>query len=223
MKESTGRILVPGYEQGSAIPNNATSLASGEDRQHSHDFSINIPTTDVSYAGAEGCCDSGPANYETLSLASTAESESANIPYIQLLTCVSQAMTFNSSFPADAMLYSSISCPPGWDVVNEVSGRFLVALPDGGAPGASFGGDSVPSTGATNPSHDHDIVGELTLPSVGVGLASGCCGSGYAAAATYNFHGSTSQNSEMLPYMIPLCRNSWLGGKSTYSAAACKH
>ena len=34
----------------------------------------------------------------------------------------------------------------GWELVNTVSGRFLVALPYNGSPGASFGGDSIPAS-----------------------------------------------------------------------------
>lgn len=208
MTDSNGRILVPGYEQGGTMQNNAVSLSSGEDREHNHNFSISFPVTDVSYAGAEGCCDSGPAAHEDLIVATTADSSSTGLPYVQLLTCVNQEPTFNHSFPADALTFTSISCPPGWDVVNEVSGRFLVALPANGAPGASFGGNSIPASSTENPQHHHHVEGSLTLPSVGVGLASGCCGSGYIGAGTYGFQGDTSLDSELLPYtMVPLCRN----------------
>ncbi|CUE64777.1 Hypothetical protein, putative [Bodo saltans] len=217
MVDSNGRILIPGYEQGGSMQNGAAPLASGEDRQHHHNFSISFPTTDVSYVGAEGCCDSGPAAHEDLVVASTADSTSTDLPYVQLLTCVNQVPTFNHSFPADALTFSTISCPPGWDVVNEVSGRFLVALPVGGSPGASFGGDSIPSASTENPTHNHHISGSLTLPSVGVGLASGCCGNGYIGAGTYGFQGHTSDDSELLPYtMVPLCRNSLDSGRGSY-------
>lgn len=221
MNNANGRILVPGYEQGGTIQSSAASLHSGEDRQHSHNFSISFPVTEVSYAGAEGCCDSGPANFETLNVAATTDAASTNMPYVQLLTCVNQAPTFNHSFPADALTFSSISCPPGWDVVNEVSGRFLVALPSGGSPGASFGGNSVSADGSSNPSHDHTISGSLNLPSVGVGLASGCCGNGYIGAGTYDYSGHTSQDSELLPYTLaPLCRNSLDKGRGSFMKKA---
>ena len=208
MKESEGRILVPGYQQGGAIPNNASPLASGEDRAHSHQFSIDFPTTEVSYVGAEGCCDSGPANYESLNLAGTANDGSTGLPYVQLLTCVSQAPTFNQSLPEDALVFNQISCPPGWDVVNEISGRLLVGLPPNGMPGASFGGNSLDPNGSGNPQHDHDITGSLSLPSVGVGLASGCCGNGYLGAGSYGYAGTTSDVTADLPYtFIPMCRS----------------
>lgn len=209
MVDASGRILVPGYEQGGSISNAAPALAPGEDRVHQHNFSISFPTNEVSYAGIDGCCNSGPAQQEDLTLASVAEPVSTGLPYVQLLTCVNQEPTFNQSLPADALAFSAISCPPGWDVVNEVSGRFLVALPSGAQPGASFGGSSVSESGKSNPAHAHDIVGSLDLPSTGVGLASGCCGGGYIGAGTYGFSGATSSDSDMLPYtLIPLCRSS---------------
>jgi hypothetical protein len=209
MKEADGRILVPGYAQGGSIPNSAPRLSSGEDRTHTHVFSIDFPTTDVSYVGAEGCCDSGPANHEDLNVAATADSVSTGLPYVQLLTCVSQAPTFNQTLPQDALVFNQISCPPGWDVVNEVSGRLLVGLPDNGSPGASFGGNSLNPSGLGNSFHNHGVEGSLTLPSVGVGLASGCCGDGYLGAGSYDYSGTTSQSTADLPYtFLPLCRNS---------------
>lgn len=217
MTDANGRILIPGYAQGGSMQNNASSLRSGEDRQHSHSFSIDFPVTDVSYAGAGGCCDSGPASHEDLTVATTTDSTSTGLPYVQLLTCVNQVPTFNHTFPADALTFSSINCPPGWDVVNEVSGRFLVALPANGSPGASFGGDSIPSASTANPSHNHHVAGELNLPSVGVGLASGCCDHGYVGAGTYGYSGDTESVSELLPYtMVPLCRSSLDSGRGSH-------
>ena len=69
---------------------------------------------------------------------------SSNLPYIQLLTCVSINKTFEADFPVGAMLFNEISCPPGWNVSLTVSGRFPVALPVNGLPGATFGGPSLP-------------------------------------------------------------------------------
>ncbi len=99
-----------------------------------------------------------------------------------------------------------------------VSGRFPVALPYQGEPGASFGGDSIDeslhisfgaphSTDGDQPSHDHTLQGAMNLPSTSVGLASGCCAGGYAGAGTYDFQATTSDNPTELPFlMIALCQ-----------------
>jgi hypothetical protein len=41
------------------------------------------------------------------------------------------------------MMTAGIGCPNGWSLGETVSGRFPVALPYNGQPGATFGGDSV--------------------------------------------------------------------------------
>lgn len=206
MENAAGRFLIPAYERGGPYTNPAAPLKSGEDRKHSHSFSVDFPTQEVSYAGVKGCCNKNTAKYQTLTLAGTAETASTELPYVQLLTCVSQSPSFNVTLPLDAAVFSVISCPPGWYDVSTVSGRMLVALPDDGLPGASFGGRSIPPVSPVDPVHHHGINGTLHIPSAGVGLASGCCASGYAKSLTYGYNGWTRDTAMALPYaMVPLC------------------
>lgn len=204
--ESKGRILVPAYKDGGAVTSSATPLQSGEDRHHNHDFSTSFTATSVSYAGVEGCCNSGPSAAGTIDVAGTTSSESNGLPYVQLLTCISVVDTFNSSFPSGALAFNAVQCPPGWNVSIDVAGRFLVAANDGALVGASFGGSSLAADGSSNPTHTHAFSGEVATNSAGVGLASGCCGSGYAANGVYSYDGVSQATELDLPYlMLALC------------------
>lgn len=216
MEEGNGRFLVPGYSRGGAIPNSAAALAPGEDRLHKHSYSVSFPTRDVSFVGLKDCCDKRPGKNSALTLSGASEATSAGLPYIQLLTCVNQAPTFNQTLPEAALVYNAVSCPPDWEVENSVSGRMMVALPNGGLPGASFGGDSIPPDAPTNPSHKHGISGSVKLPSTGIMLDSGCCGNGYAGSGEYTFEGVSDSASENLPYtLLPMCRYSPLKKKAS--------
>jgi len=204
--EAEGRFIISGYDASGVVVSIAAPLSSGEDRLHSHGLTIGITTTDVSYAGIDGCCNSNTAANGFFDSTTNTTEISSGLPYIQLLTCVSQETTFNSSFPAGILLFNEISCPPNYNITYESSGRFIVGLPDNGIPGATFGSDSLPPGFTGNLEHDHTFEGSLALGSTGVGLASGCCGSGYAAASTYDYQGSTTDDAVDLPYiMIPLC------------------
>eukprot|EP00300_Choanocystis_sp_HF-7_P039863 c6210_g1_i1.p1 GENE.c6210_g1_i1~~c6210_g1_i1.p1 ORF type:complete len:389 (-),score=55.81 c6210_g1_i1:31-1197(-) len=209
MQAGNGRILVPGYESGGVVSNDAAPLKSGEDRKHAHAYNISIQLGDTSYAGVEGCCNHDTASSTEVFVQGSTDEASAGLPFVQLLTCVTTTPSFNTTLPTLARVFNSLACPPGWVTVNEVSGRFVVPLPVGGSPGASFGGDSLPadpSSNSSNPKHSHDIEGLLPLPPAGVGLAAGCCGDGYAKASTYFYSGASAAATDDLPYtMLPLC------------------
>jgi hypothetical protein len=169
--------------------------------------SISIP--DVSYAGVAGCCNSNTshAGVQVTPTDETAEAVSSGIPYIQVLTCQSVAPTFDSIVPRSALMYTSVSCPPGWDIALTLSGRYLVALPEGGRAGAIFGGQSLPPSADVVITHDHSFSNSISTTPAGVGLASGCCSGGYARNGQYNVQGIGYEEPVDFPYATAtLCR-----------------
>lgn len=203
---AAGRAIVPGYAGNGTTTSSSAALQSGEDRQHSHAFSIAVNVPDVSYAGIDGCCNDGPAPSGTYTLSSALENASTGLPYIQLLTCVSSIPSFSTSMPDGSLLFNQVACPPGMNASLEAAGRFPVALPVGGVPGATVGGDSLPPGSTSDISHAHQMNGTVTSSSCGVGLASGCCASGYAETGTYVYEGESEAEPCDFPYlMMPLC------------------
>jgi hypothetical protein len=203
----TGRIAAAGYSEGGPASNLAPPLASGEDRAHAHTYEATMTTNDVSFAGIEGCCNDEPAATGEYFIAGNASASSTGLPYIQILTCVNQQPTFAASMPPGALLFQELQCPPGWTLVTTISGRLVVSLPDGAAPGATFGGNVLPSAAPVNPMHAHGVEGYVPLPPASVMLDSGCCGDGYAATGNYTFTGKSSSDSANLPYtMLPVCQ-----------------
>jgi len=203
---ANGRFIIPGYSGEGVIPSEAEPLASGQDILHGHAFQINITTNEASYAGIDGCCNSGPAADGSYTTDVNGDPVSSGLPYIQLLTCVSQDPTFNSSFPPGTLLYNEVGCTNGWNSTDDVAGRFVVALPENGVPGATFGTNSFRPGESDSPFHDHTYSGSVTTSSTGVGLASGCCGGGYVMNQAYYFDGVTSSDAVDLPYMsVPMC------------------
>jgi len=188
------------------ITSSASPLTSGEDRLHSHSYSTAVVTTDVSYAGVDGCCNSNTAAAGTYNISGNGSLVSSGLPYIQLLTCVSQVPTFDSNFPPETMLFNEVSCPPNWNSSIEAPGRFLVALPNGAEAGATFGGASLKPGFTGNPDHHHSFEGSVGTNSCGVGLASGCCGGGYAGNGVYDYKDTSASAEIDLPYLsVPMC------------------
>ena len=209
--EADGRFLIGGYEASGAVVSKAPPISYGSDAsQHDHNFNIVTTLNDVSYAGIGGCCDSALTNSGTYNVSTTSDEDSANIPYVQLLTCISQAETFNSSVPSDALLFNSIGCPTGWEPNLEVAGRFIVSAASGAVPGATFGGDSLPPLwNGPAGNHTHTFTSCFTPDSCAVALASGCCASGYAGDQQYCYSGITQVTDINLPYLsLPLCQQS---------------
>ena len=55
-------------------------------------------------------------------------------------------------------------------------------------------------------SHDHPIAASFSTNDCEVGLASGCCGSGYVGDGTYSFSTTSADNDINIPYLsMPLC------------------
>jgi len=96
--------------------------------------------------------------------------------------------------------YEAANCPTGWKPTLSTAGRFIIGLPADGTPEAAFGGD--PLSVAENRTHTHQFSGQLSVPSTGVGLASGCCAEGFGAPGSYGFSGVTGASGADLPYVI---------------------
>jgi len=205
---ANGRTLIPGYKVTQGTTKSLSkALHSMEDRQHAHTFSTEMPTDSVSFAGVDGCCNDHPAADGSYTASGSTEDGSSNLPYIQMLTCISEYGTFNVTMPDDALLFNPLTgCPKGYQVASELSGRMLVALPTGGEAGASFGGTSIGINNVTEPGHDHLVQGSIPTSGTGVGLGSGCCASGYAKATTYEFTATSTQDLVDFPWMmITMC------------------
>lgn len=210
--ESNGRFIVPGWEVKGTTTSDAPALSgSGTSPTHSHQINSTqntIDISDVSYAGIAGCCNDNIGESGTVPVLGDTDSDSPNIPYIQLLTCISQENTLKTTnLPTSAHLFNTVGCPHGWNVDLTVAGRFLVALPAQGVAGAAFGGDSMPAH-YTGPAgvHTHNFQGEFTTSDCEIGLISGCCADGYARNQQYSFEGITNSGNVNLPYLsTPFC------------------
>ncbi len=199
--EAIGRTLVPA-EPGAAGQTHATPLASGEDRMHSHALTATVSPGSVSFVGIAGCCNGGPAGAGQASIAGEAEPASAELPYVQVLACTKVGMPLPAPVPSWLRVFGPVAgCPAGLAPSDlGAAGRLVVGLPAGGTLGATFGG---PDTTAT---HAHGAAGEFVVNSAGIGLASGCCGGGYASSAALSFSVSTASTAATFPSLrLPLC------------------
>jgi len=203
---AAGRFIIPGYSSQGTLPSVAPPLTSGEDLVHKHTYLTTVKLSDVSYAGIEGCCNDNVAADGIYNVEGTTDGVSFGLPYVQLLTCVSNNATFDSNMPSGTLLFNQVACPPNWNVSLEAAGRLLVGVPDGAEPGVSFGTKSFPAGYTGEPTHNHFFNGGFDSRSCGVGLASGCCGSGYALNAHYDFVGQSDKAVAELPFLsVPMC------------------
>ena len=110
---AAGRTLVPGYPAISGTSKSLSApLSSMEDRKHAHTFATTVSTDSVSFAGIDGCCNENVAASGTYPAQGAADDGSSNLPYIQLLTCISMFETFAVNVPDDALLWNPLTgCP----------------------------------------------------------------------------------------------------------------
>lgn len=161
-------------------------LSSGEDRRHTHAFTGTATTSEVSFAGIVGG-GNGLSETATFQLTGTDESASAGLPYLQLLACEKTAAPSPGHLPTGLMTFAApavSTCPIG-SLVEAAWGRLIVATPEGGTSGATFGRPTPPE-GPTPPEatpHRHTLSGRIPTPSKGIALVSGCCGGGYASSS----------------------------------------
>ena len=195
-----------------------TGMAPGEDRAHNHAFASSIKLTAVEYVGlwekgGRTVATSGTKNFSNYNVPTD-----LGLPYLTLQLCQRATFTMNENPPPNVPKYvvsffTTQTCPTGWKMTQTTTGRYLVGLPAGGTPGASFGGIGGlpldPSESAPTPvvAHDHTFSGQVKTGSKGVELASGCCADGAGGAGTYDYSGTTdpspttTSHSANLPYL----------------------
>ncbi|HLJ86066.1 MAG TPA: hypothetical protein VKZ53_04545 [Candidatus Angelobacter sp.] len=199
-----GRTIVPLMQNGGVGSTVGQPLQSGQDSTHAHTASWTVTLSDATYAGVAG----GNNNNVTHSgqkvfSGGPSSAASANIPYIQFLICQKMAPPVQGNIPAGVVAYfTQLQCPSGWTQTLSSPGRFVVGLPPNGAPGATFGGN--PLVPQEDRIHVHNLTGTFKPSSGGVGLATGCCASGYGLDSSYPFNGTTDPSSTGFPYIVLL-------------------
>lgn len=216
LADAAGRVLAPAHDL-QITKSDSAPLGDQEDRLHSHptdngQCAINTQATD--YEGIGGCCNDSPSADGTYPVSVSAGPASTSLPYIQLLTCGAGESAGGSqgSLPDGALFFSTseLGCPTGWEVFEELGGRFPVSTPVGGTDGTVFGGEPIPRASAAGTTHAHDLHGSIVTSPAGVELVHGCCAKGYAESGVYEYSCATDDtHGSGLPYlMTPLCRRS---------------
>jgi len=204
-----GRTIVPGYIASGGFPVVSVDppLYPGEDRAHTHTYVGSVNVGDVSFEGVDGCCNDAPGAAGDAAVSNATDAGSLGLPYVTVLTCMSTVNTLNVSLPPAAMLFSpGVGCIDDWVLASTVSGRFLVAVPDGGQVGEDFGASSLPANATSAGGTRHALSTNVQLPSVGVGLGSGCCADGYAAAGSAPLLTVTAVEQPAFPFIsVPAC------------------
>lgn len=200
-----GRTLMAspdGTDRGTA--SEGTPLRPREQRGHEHTITGMLTTTATSFVGVAGSGNGNLAGAGSQALDASGNLVDNGLPYAQLLACEKTAAPSTQQLPRGTLLFFPDDCPSGWSRAPDTRGRFLVGLPNGGAPG-TFGGRSLGP--GERRLHGHDLVGTVITQSYGIALASGCCGVGYASAGTYSYAGATAPAAAGLPYLqLPQCR-----------------
>jgi hypothetical protein len=198
-----GRFVVPLMAGGGNGATLNPPLKPGEDRRHQHHYSTNFKTQDVHYAGVKEFLGyrKDVAKHGTVTIEGTTTKASTHLPYVQLLICQKMTAADPSRLPPPKLLlfFGILSCPAGWSQMLPTRGRLLVGLPENGTAGAAFGGR--PLKPLENRAHQHTFSGSVSTRAQGVGLASGCCATGYAKNKTYSYEGTTDPAAAVLPYV----------------------
>ncbi len=205
---AVGRTIVPS-DAADAGQTDGVPLAPGEDRVHSHGITGSATTGSASFAGIVGCCNSGLSAAGTWDVTGTALPSSSGIPYVQLRACKKTTAIAYGSAPDSLIAFiDGVSCPTSWNSIADGLHRFIVGTPVGGSTGASFGG-------AWGSSHIHAVSADIPLPGHGIGLASGCCGGGFASAGTLGFNGTSDASTSAFPSVQRVaCSGSAMGASA---------
>jgi hypothetical protein len=197
--DGVGRTIVPaaGDDTGVMV---GDPLSANEQRGHRHDLGLTVDLPSVSYAGVAGEANHGVARSGNVTGATGTDDAVAGPPYAQLLVCEKTASSGTRIAPAGVIaFFAGPSCPAPWIEATELRGRFLVAVPAGGTPGATFGGPPLASGEAR--AHTHGVTAALTAGSHGIALASGCCASGYGGAGVHAATATAAPAAIDVPYL----------------------
>ncbi|WNM61344.1 hypothetical protein [Candidatus Nitrospira neomarina] len=197
----TGRFLVPVMPNGTTQDQVETALASGENRTHTHSFSSSITLPSTYIYGADGCCDDSQTSEGNYTFGGTTAASTSEVPYVQLLVCMkSNEPPGSGDIPTGVLMFTAgLDCPSGWTQPAATQGRFMVGLPAGGSPFATFGGD--PLAPHENRTHAHSFSGSFTPGSKSLIQFMIWKAWGYGHSGTQNYSGVSGTASTGLPYM----------------------
>lgn len=201
MEEAVGRTILPTPKGGSMAIAVGDPLPLGAEPKHGHVAKTKVEVPPQSFAAAGGGND-GHASSGSLDVDVTVEHASAELPLLHLLACEKLAIAAPWAAPLPTGMTSFFRipiCPTGWVSVPDAPGRFVVGLPDKGAPNAVFGG--TPLADQEKRQHTHALNGSLATTPNGVALLSGCCNDGFAKNGSYPFSATTEPETVALPYV----------------------
>lgn len=170
-------------------------LAGGEDRTHTHGFSLSFTLRDRDFVTVAGGSNGGVGGASKPTATGTTTASSTGLPYVQLLVCRKESKPLSRSLPIGMTLFfESAVCPMGWTQTEVSAGRSVVGLPKGAPADQTFGrGPTVEHT------HAHSAMATFATTPHGLTVLSGCCAGGYAAQGTYTTTAETTAESPDLP------------------------
>ena len=197
----TGRFLVPVMPNGTTQHTVETALASGENRTHTHSFSSSITLSSTYIHGVDGCCDNSQTSEGKYTFSGTTAASTSEVPYVQLLVCIkSDEPPGSGDIPSGVLMFTAgLDCPSGWSQPSATQGRFMVGLPTGGSPLATFGGD--PLAPHEDRTHVHSFSDSFTPGSKSLTQAPWWKAWGYGHSGAQKYSGESGMASTGLPYM----------------------
>lgn len=197
----TGRFLIPVMPNGTTQHTVETALASGENRTHAHSFNSSITLSSTYIYGVDGCCNNDQTSEGNYVFNGTTATSTSAVPYVQLLICMkSDEPPGSGDIPSGVLMFTAgLACSTGWSQPAVTQGRFMVGLPAGGSPLATFGGD--PLAPHEDRTHVHLFSGSFTPGSKSLAQAPWWRAWGYGHSGTQDYSGESGTASTGLPYM----------------------
>eukprot|EP00027_Filamoeba_sp_ATCC50430_P000325 CAMPEP_0168555594 /NCGR_PEP_ID=MMETSP0413-20121227/8422_1 /TAXON_ID=136452 /ORGANISM="Filamoeba nolandi, Strain NC-AS-23-1" /LENGTH=763 /DNA_ID=CAMNT_0008586463 /DNA_START=44 /DNA_END=2335 /DNA_ORIENTATION=- len=210
--ESVGRIIIPGSSENGVVFSAAAPLASQEDRLHTHTYTGSFTTATRPF-WRYFINNWSPANPGTYQFTGTTFEASSGLPYIQLLTCRSIEDGTGLDLPLGIHLFFSngycSELPENlWqEADSNVTGHWIISLPENGTVGTSFGGNpwAVTATaGRYGTAHHHPFNGSIALPTFTMAVGDGP--TTYVPSGTYSLSGISDGGDLGIPYLsMPMC------------------
>ncbi len=133
----------------------------------------------------------------------------AGIPTIRYLVCRKNSTEMVGEAPTGLIAwFERTECPAGWAQQESTQGRFLIAAPEDGVPGAAIG-RIAPLEAEEDPTHTHRIDGSADLPDHQIELSgSDCniqvrpeCDGTYVRSGRNRYSGTMNAAQSGLPYI----------------------